>query len=299
MANAYARFFASKRKAGLSARQIGRLWRSGKSAPTKRRSTSKRRARRNKRGVPLSGKRFRPSLPAHRGPGVAAKVAKRKYVRAHARLMASMPTRRKRRKGRKGRKARRNSGFSMNRPFTRRTARAAARKRWRGSRRVARRRGRRKGFRNTGRGIISAVKSIFTRPISSATVKLGLGVLAGAVVATGAPSLLPAWNSGWAGLALSVLTAGAAAAVAARVAPSFAASVAAGGLVVVGLRLVGQFAPRALRWNGGAVAGYLPAPGRVAGYLPTPGGRRLAGLGGGGRSMVRAGGESFRSPKFA
>jgi hypothetical protein len=190
----------------------------------------------------------------------------------------------KRRKGRrKGSKARRNPG-------------------------KRRRTGRRKGHRASRnplplpgfmkRGVLGKLFA----SVETANLKEGGAVLAGAVVAIGAPALFGAWNSGWKGLALSLLTAGAASAVAAKFAPRYAQPIAVGGVVAVGLKLVQVYAPRALNWSGmsgfmpsrlrglsGGLAGFLPSSGRVAGFLPTP--ARMSGV-------AASGGEVFRGSKY-
>lgn len=272
---------------------------------------TRRKARRNTRGVPFSGKRYRPSLPRSGGIKVVVKAVRRKYrkalrkSRAHrARAGIARPkNRRKAKKNpvytvfnprRKRRKARRNR-----RRLSSGRARSLAMRRWHSSK--GRRRGRRRARRNFGGGILASLKSA----LSLGTVKAGLAVLAGAVVATGAPSLLASWNTGWTGMGLSVLAAAGAAVAAKFFAPALFTEVASGGIVVVGLRLVAQFMPRALSW--GTMSGFLlPATnqsgrsgvGRVAGYLPPPPG--AVSLVGRGRvsGFARAAGEGFKSPRI-
>lgn len=141
-------------------------------------------------------------------------------------------------------------------------------------------------------GIVDRLQGGFSQAVSVDTAKVGLAVLGGAAVATGAPTLAGSWNQGWLGLGLSLVSAAIAGVATAAVAPALAAHVAAGGITVVGLRLVAQFVPRALHWaapKAAAVAGFVeaprttmtarpasvagyvsapPAPARVAGYLP-------------------------------
>lgn len=300
---AYRAFFKSRRKAGQSAKQIGAAWRKGHKS-----------TRRNKSGRPLSGARFRPSLP--KGPESAvttrASVSYRKSAAIRAKQAARSAAAKGQKSSKKKKKAKKNAFYTMyNRKKGRKgkglsssRARAMARKRWHGNR------GHKKNFRrNVGlSGLLANFKSV----ASLKTVQEGLAVLAGAVVATGAPSLLPTWNVGWMGVGLSLLTAALGAAVASMFMPALAVPIAAGGVVVVGLRLVAQFAPRALRWSA-PMAGFLEpygGPGSVTGvgnlrgYLEPPPGARsvasphraMAGLGRLGRlgGGMRAGGESFK-----
>jgi hypothetical protein len=91
------------------------------------------------------------------------------------------------------------------------------------------------------------------------------------------------------------------------VAPAFLTEVASGGIVVVGLRLVAQFLPKALSWQSavsGVQAGFLlparnaSARSGVGGYLPPPPG--AVSLVGRGRvsGFARAAGEGFKSPRI-
>lgn len=279
-------------------------------AGKKSRKKRGRRARQNKRGRPLSGRSYRPTLP--KGPlRVIVKTVKRKYKKSLSRASrAGKKAAKKRRKtaARRGRaRAKKNPVYTVFNNGRRRgkrlsasRARAMSMKRWHGKRKSTRRR---RSRRNFGGGIISAFKSA----LSMRTAKSGLAVLAGAVVATGAPSLFGSWNSGYAGIGLSILTAAAAAVAAGKFAPAYATEVASGGIVVVGLRLVAQFLPKALSWQSavsGVQAGFLlparnaSARSGVGGYLPPPPG--AVSLVGRGRvsGFARAAGEGFKSPRI-
>lgn len=277
-------------------------------AGKKSRKKKGRRARQNKRGRPLSGRSYRPTLP--KGPlRVIVKTVKAKYRKATGRAsVAGRKAAKKRRKAATRRPRSRasknpvytvfNNGRRRGRKLSASRARAMSMKRWHGGGRK-----RRRARRNFGGGIISAFKSA----LSMRTAKSGLAVLVGAVVATGAPSLFGSYNQGWMGIGLSILTAAGAAAAATMVAPAFLTEVASGGIVVVGLRLVAQFLPKALSWQSavsGVQAGFLlPArngSGRsgVGGYLPPPPG--AVSLVGRGRvsGFARAAGEGFKSPRI-
>lgn len=258
----------------------------------KKSSRKRRKAHRNKRGTPLSGKIYRPSLSRKGGLRSMKRRLGKQYKKA-IRKAASIARRKSSGRRRKAannpvytvfNRRRRKSGMSS------RKARSMAMKRWHGKRRRAHR----------NPDILGGLK----RAASMDTVQQGLAVLAGAVVATGAPSLLPTWNQGWSGLFLSLAAAGVAGVAASFLAPRFLTPIAAGGVVVVGLRLVAQFAPRALVWaapGAGAQAGFLLPATRarsgIGGYLnPPPGAISLAGKG---RvsGFARAAGEGFRSPR--
>lgn len=303
----YTRFFAAKRKQGLSAKAIGRAWRSqkggggAKRAP--RRKAGRKSARRNKKGIPLTGSHFRPKLPTSGGVVVVQQAAGESFKKARARrsyIKGAQTRRKKRRAAKASGKKRRKGGRKKASKNT--AVRTRARRRYGKHRRRA--------SRNFGGGFLGTLKSIVMRPLTKDTLKLAGGVLAGAIVATGAPSLLPSWNVGWMGLGLSVLAAGGAAALAQRFAPASAGAVAAGGIVVVGLRLIGQFFPTALRWSASPVVAGFSRPGgglALGGFQRPGGGNVLAGLGasartltgGGNRGLVSAGREVFRARRFA
>jgi len=196
---AYRAFFARRRKAGKTAKQIAREWRA--------------------KG---SGSRRAPARSSSKRRAPARSSSKRRAPRGRSRAVA---------RTRRAQKARRNPD-----------------------------------------GIGDRLQAGLSEAFSLETGKTGLAVLSGAVIATGAPSLVGKWNQGWLGLGLSAAAAAAAGVVAAAVSPAYVVPVAAGGVVVVGLRLLAQFLPRVLRWSRppAGVAGYLPAPARpqVAGYLP-------------------------------
>ncbi len=270
------------------------------------RKSKGRRVRRNKRGRPLSGRSYRPTLS--KGPlRVIVKQVKAKYKKATSRKRRKTTKGRRKGGSRKRSRAKRNpvytvfNGRKRGRKLSAGRARAMSMKRWHGKGRKNKG-GRRRARRNFGGGIVSALKSA----LSVKTAKSGLAVLVGAIVATGAPSLFGTWNSGWAGIGLSILTAAGAAAAATFVAPAFLTEVASGGIVVVGLRLVAQFVPKALSWQSalkGTAAGFLiPANGSgrsgVGGYLPPPPG--AVSLVGRGRvsGFARAAGEGFKSPRI-
>lgn len=274
------RLFAKRAKSGAFARK-----RSG--------------VRRNKRGVPLSGKRYRPSISkkiVRRGRKAVSravashftKIVKRKRRKHAKRRKASgarhwkrawaiaTPKRRKRRKARKHRVARKNPYRVHRRPrrtrkyrraYTNRAARRAVKHRWSPKRRKHRSSRRHKGFgfrRNPG--ILGGIKQALMAPFSKATLKLGAGVLIGACFAVGAPTLLPlsiTTSLGyWGGLLASVFAAGIGGALAAKFAPAYAGAIVSGGIVVTGLRLISANAPMLLKWGGGdrvGVAGFLAA----------------------------------------
>jgi len=250
-------------------------------------------AGRNPRGVPLSSKtgKYRPSVP--KGPlKTVVRAVKKQYKRAITK--ASKIGRRKATKARRPSPAARRP---VRRPAaTAARARDRAVARWRAPEPRARRYKKRA---SSNPGIVDTVTGAVFRPVSKETLKQGAGVLAGAIVATGAPTLLPGWNVGYMGIGLSLLGAGLASAAAGFVLPGLAASVAAGGVVVVGLRLVAQFVPRALRWAApplpAGTAGYRGRHGGVAGYLPDPAARPTArGL----PALIMRPNESFRSPRI-
>jgi len=254
-------------------------------------------AGRNPRGVPLSSKtgKYRPTVP--KGPlKTVVRAVKRQYKKALTK--ASKIGRRKATKARRpSPAARRPRPRPRPRPVT--TAvqvRDRAYERWHAPEPRPRRHKKRAG---SNPGFVDSVTGAVLRPVSRETLKQGAGVLAGAIVATGAPTLLPGWNAGYMGIGLSLLGAGLASAAAGFVLPELAASVAAGGVVVVGLRLVAQFVPRALRWAAppppAGTAGYRVRHGGVAGYLPAPASRPAArGL----PALVMRPNESFRSPRI-
>lgn len=277
---AYIAFFKAKRKAGWTARSIGAAW---------RKSHGGSKARRNKSGRPLSGRKFRPALP--KGPLSAVVTgAERSFRRASAAVVKRV----KRRKGKKSYK-KNSSHLSSAR------ARSMAKRRWKkgGSKK-------KRYSRNVGGMSIRSIFSKFKSALTAKTAKAGLAVLAGAIAATGAPSLIPSWNVGWYGVGLSILAAAFAGVAATFVSPALLTDVASGGVVIVGLRLVGQFMPRLLRWSQNGVmagmSGFLPPPrrgvalpgGAVAGYLPAP-----AAIAGKGRlGFARAAGESFKRSRI-
>lgn len=271
-----------------------------------KKSHRRRKASRNRRGRPLSGRTYRPTLP--KGPlKVIVSTVRRKYEKAKRRAGKAKRKGAKRKASRKGNRRSRasknpvytafNRGGRRKRRLSSNRARAMSMKRWH------RNKGKRRARRNFGGGILASLKSA----LSMTTAKAGLAVLAGAVVATGAPSLFGTWNQGWTGIGLSILTAAGAAVAAKYVAPGFMTEIASGGIVVVGLRLVAQFLPKALSWQSavsGVQAGFLlPAGNRsgragVGGYLPPPPG--AISLVGRGRvsGFARAAGEGFKSPRI-
>lgn len=271
-------FFARHRKAGKSAKAIGAAWRSSGHA------------RRNPRGKVLSGPVFRPSLPARRGVKAVRKAAGRKYKAAIKRRMKSIRPKSKKRKkrsklarmhssimGRK-RKAGKNPMYTVfnNRRSKKRKkskARSRATRRYRNAPMNNapynnNRKRSRKGRRWSRNFSIAGIKSRFMNVASKQTLMQGLAVLAGAVAAQGAPSLVPGrWNpSQWTGIAWSLLSAAGAAVIAAYIAPQYLIQIASGGVVVVGLRLIQTYQPKALDWKAGVQAGFL-GRGRVGGFL--------------------------------
>ncbi len=312
----------------------------------------RRKARRNQNGAPLSGGVYRPSLP--KGPlSLIVRKVKKKYKSFSKKVLArATPKKRKAKKVRKNGRARRNAIYTLynkprkrrarrnyaqfvpttlfNRPRKRkarkngrlssRRARAMAKARWSGKRKRSSRKGRR-ARRNFGGGLMAKLKSSF----SMDTAKSGLAVLAGAIAATGAPSLLGSWNDGYLGLGLTIAAAGLAGVAAAYLAPKYVTEVASGGIVVVGLKLAMQFAPKALVWSavtggplvgkGGTAAGLrglgmfygtgagTADNGRLRGFLPpvelTPPSRQLQGMGSfmgpDGRGMLEGSPERFKS----
>jgi hypothetical protein len=252
----YRRFFAEKRRQGMSAKAVGAAWR--RSHGTSKRNAPKRRhVRRNTEHFPFTGDLYRPAIHM-KGPKAGFKRAFGRIKSKYSSYLAK-----KRYKGSKKdftkillkgmRKKRRKGG----------KARSNAMVRWYGKARKNRRRVSRNpfGFKipSVG-GVIGKLKEI----VSLKTIKEGLAVLAGAVIASGAPSLLPSsWNTGYWGLGLSILAAGLGAVAVAMFAPQFLVPIAAGGLVAVGLRLVGTFAPRAMNWGSPSAL----APATKAGYL--------------------------------
>lgn len=249
----------------------------------------------NPRGVPLSSKtgKYRPSVP--KGPmkkvvGAVKKQYKKALAKASkiGRKKATKPT------------TKRRASPPRRRVDTASGARERAYQAWHAPEPRPRRR-KKKAHGNPG--FVDSVTSAVFRPVSKDTLKQGAGVLAGAIVAPGAPTLLPAWNMGYMGIGLSLLGAGLASAAAGAVMPDLAASVAAGGVVVVGLRLVAQFVPRALRWAApppaataglagrrhAAIAGWYASQSPQTRMLPAP--RSLP-------SLVARPTESFRSPRI-
>jgi hypothetical protein len=253
-------------------------------------------AGKNPRGVPLSSKtgKYRPSVPKGPMKKVVGAV-KKQYKKALAKASKIG-----RKKATKPATKRRSSPPRQRRVDTASGARDRAYERWEAPEPRPRKR-KKKASKNPGLDTITAV--VF-RPVSKDTLKQGAGVLAGAIVATGAPTLLPAWNMGYMGIGLSLLGAGLASAAAGFVVPELAASVAAGGVVVVGLRLVAQFVPRALRWAAppppaataglagrrpAAIAGWYASPPQQPRMLPAP--RSVP-------SLVARPTESFRTPRI-
>lgn len=235
-----------------------------------RKHKKNRRTSRNKQGKALSGKVYRPSLPARRKVMKVIRKFRSSWKKAHKRRPAKKARKNRARrnpvytvynrprKARKNRCGRKNTGR-----LTSARARAMSMRRWHkksGKRKKGRKNGRR-ARRNFGGGFVAKLKEAF----NLATVTSGLAVLAGAVVATGAPSLLGSWNSGWTGIGLSIAAAGLAGVLATYVAPKYLTEVASGGIVVVGLRLVSQFVPSALMWSS-ATGGALIGKGKTAGY---------------------------------
>lgn len=278
--SAYRRFFAERRKHGMSAKAIGSAWR----------------ASRNKQGVPLSGvvkkgknagkRRWRPSLPTRPFPAMVTSLRGKYYgtkKRKGVKHLLGASTNPKHKKSKKSR------------------ARANATKRYFDNppkKHGKKRRAHRNPFGIPGLGgIMAKVKEI----VSLKTLKEGAAVLVGAVVASGAPSLLPSWNTGYMGLGLSIVAAGIGAIVAAMFAPQFLVPVAAGGLVIVGLKLVGSFAPKALNWSG-ALSGFLGASpsaryaSRLSGFLGPS--RRLGGFLPPKLAGLHGAREQFRAPKI-
>jgi len=151
-------------------------------AGKKSRKKKGRRARQNKRGRPLSGRSYRPTLP--KGPlRVIVKTVKRKYKKSLSRASkAGRKAAKKRRKSATRRPRSRakknpvytvfNNGRRRGKRLSASRARAMSMKRWHGKRKSTRRRARR----NFGGGIISAFKSA----LSMRTAKSGLAVLANA-----------------------------------------------------------------------------------------------------------------------
>jgi hypothetical protein len=319
----------------------------------KKNGGKRRKTRRNRRGAPLSGGVYRPSLP--KGPlSRVVRVVKKKYKTFSKKVLRRAAP--KKRKARKNGRARRNAIYTLyNKPKRRKSrrarsnyaqfvpttlfnrggrkkrrkarkngrlsssrARAMAKARWSGKRKRSSRKGRR-ARRNFGGSFMAKLKSSF----SMETAKSGLAVLAGAVAATGAPSLLGSWNDGYLGLGLTIAAAGLAGVAAAYLAPKYVTEVASGGIVVVGLKLAMQFAPKALVWSavtGGPIVGKGPVSGlrglgmfygtgagtadngRLRGFLPpvqmsAP--RQLQGMGSfmgpDGRGMLEGSPERFKS----
>lgn len=301
----YRAFFKARRKAGMTAKAIGAEWRRSH-------------GHHNPRGVPLSGEHgFRPSLPKGPARAVVASAKKKweaalKRAASHGRKVAG-----KKKSSKKGVKAHGNPFYTVfNRPKHKKSksrgisahrARSMAMKRWYG---------------HSSRGhcnpfSVSGVIDNAKKAVSKDTLVVGLATLVGAVAATGGPTFIPSWNVGWYGVGLSIAAAALAGVGAAMIAPKYLTPVAAGGVVVVGLRLVGQFMPRALGLpapvpavSPAGVSGFMlnnaASRGRtgVGGYLTPPPGavsmRKLGGLGASGsaRAMVRAGNEGFKSPKI-
>lgn len=251
-----------------------------------------RKARRG-RGFPLTGKSFRPHLP--KGPNSAVAAAASRSFKASV-AEAVMRGIMKKKTGQKL--------VSTNRgKLSSGKARAMALRRWADANPITtfynsegrkKKRARRNfGFSSVIDRIKGALKLDSAKPVGA--------TLFGAIVAAGAPSLLPSLNTGWSGVGLSFVSALLAAGVVGAIKPDLTLNVLTGGTTVIGLRLAAQFVPKALNW-GSAVAGFLPVNvARVSGYLPAPpgarsvSGRPLQGMG----ALMKAGGENFRSNKWA